>query len=43
MKIEYAYKRLLLLMDILLEMSYFFAPVQMHALEDMVWEDGERI
>jgi hypothetical protein len=30
-------------MDILLEMSHFFASVQMCALEDMVWEDGERI
>jgi len=26
-----------------LKMSHFFALVQMRALEDMVWEDGERI
>lgn len=38
----YAYKRLMSPMDTLLKMLIFFASVQMHALENMVWKDGER-
>jgi hypothetical protein len=30
-------------MNILLEMSHFFASMQMHALDDTVWKDGEQI
>jgi hypothetical protein len=35
-RIEYTYKRLMSAMDTLLKMSFFFASMQMHALEDMV-------
>jgi hypothetical protein len=35
-KIEYAYKRLMLLIDTLSKMSFFFASMQMHALGDIM-------
>jgi hypothetical protein len=38
-KVEYAYKRLMSLVDTLLEMTFFFTLVQMHALEDTVNKD----